>query len=229
MRNYRIQLFCYGFFGAIFLWGRGFAPFNHSSMPMTVSEPLSAADSLTVIDSLRTSEAPIDSADRISADTAEMKVTEYQYSTDWSWLSMGEVCFADSVIHYDPGAPGADTGDEPDPLFKNASLCLGPPDQLDNTLASVSLGSGGTLILEFTDNVFFDQPGPDLYFWMPDHQPEEAQVWISRDGAVFQNVGTVSSESPFLDISGAAKPGDFYTVLKIRDNPFQGDSNSPSL
>ncbi|MFC1569057.1 OmpA family protein [bacterium] len=209
------------------------------SLTMDITDSLAVTDTLHAItasldlsmiaDSLKTIELSTDSIDSISVDSADVIQKAVSYSTDWSWLSMGEVCFADSILLYDPGAPGADTGDEPDKAFQNPLFCLGPPNHSDSTDGMTALGSGGTLILEFTNNVFFDNTGPDLYFWMPDKQPDEAQVWISQDGVIFQRVGTVSSESPFLDISNVAKPGDLYTILKIRDNPFQGDSNSPSL
>lgn len=200
-----------------------------SSAPETslsVSEAL--ADSVAASDSLHLIPLPADSSDSVSPDSTEQNTKMKPYSTDWSWLSMGETCFADTVLLYDPGAPGAGTGGEPDPEFQDADECLHRPDQSGSVPASAALGSGGTLIIAFTDNVFFDQPGPDLYFWLPDPEPEEAQVWISQDGQVFQRAGTVSSESPFLDISGTARPGDFYTIIKIRDNPNQGDRESPS-
>ena len=155
-------------------------------------------------------------ADSAAAVTTPADLKPFIYDTDWSWLPMGEICFADSVLFYDPGKPGLNTGGEPDSRFTDPELCLGPPSE--NTTGFVSLGSGGTLVLQFNNNVVYDGPGPDLYFWIPDSVPEEATVWISRDGVVFLHAGQISSESPFLDLAGVAVPGEFYTQLKIRDD-----------
>jgi hypothetical protein len=156
-----------------------------------------------------------------SAAAAAMKPAVYD--ADWSWLPMGEICFADSVLLYDPGRPGMNTGGEPDSIFTNPDRCLGPPSEV--TKDFVSLGSRGTLILQFNDNVVYDGPGPDLYFWIPDSIPEEATVWISRDGVIFLHAGQISSKNPYLDLSGTAEPGEFYTQLKIRDDAIDAVKN----
>ena len=144
-----------------------------------------------------------------------------------SWVPMIEIAWADSVIHYDPGAMGENTGNEPDIRYRNPNLALGPPDHSDSTFGTVALGNGGTLILQFRDNILYDGSGPDLCFWMPDSSAEEAVVFISRDGRSFSRAGTVSSDQPLLDIRSAAKAGQFYTFIKIRDNVFQGATDTP--
>jgi outer membrane protein OmpA-like peptidoglycan-associated protein len=136
-------------------------------------------------------------------------------------MPMGEVSFADSVFLYDPGAPGIGTGDEPDTLYRISGNALGVPDDSLRNGHSTALGTGGTLILKFTDNRFYDGPGPDLYFWMPDEAIEDAIVWISEDGQIYRRAGIVSSGHPYLDISGTAETGVFYPLIKIRDDPDQ--------
>ncbi|MBN2104861.1 OmpA family protein [bacterium] len=232
MQVFQTHAFFWGFIGCIFLWGGQGVSSADISSNTNISDSLTVQNSLKVLesyeDTLKSVQMPADTTASLSAGNTEMIRSGYSYSTNWSWLAMGEISFADSVLLYDPGAPGIGTGDEPDSVFQNSRYCLGPPDHKDSTNGFLSLGSGGTLILEFTDNVFFDNSGPDLYFWIPDTVPEEAQVWISQDGIVYQKAGTVSSESPFLDISGIVKPGEFYTILKIRDNSLQGRRAWPS-
>jgi len=237
MKNLRAKVIFWGLAGCLILWGRGADLPVDSLLDMSASESLAINDSLQMPepsaesfnagDTLQNVVLPPDSTADISLDSTEIQ-PDFVYSTDWFWLAMGDLCFADSVLLYDPGAPGNGTGEEPDSVFQNAGYSLGPPDHQDSTNGFVSLGSGGTLILEFKDNVFFDQSGPDLYFWMPDTLPEEAQIWISQDGIIFQQAGIVSSEAPFLDISGVAEPGEFYTVIKIRDVFTQGGNDRPS-
>jgi hypothetical protein len=195
---------------------------NRQAQPddSAVSEA-AAADSVRLFDTRELSQKP--AGDQPADSTAAAALKPAIYDTDWSWLPMGEICFADSVLFYDPGRPGLNTGGEPDSIFANPDRCLGPPSEV--TKDFVSLGSRGTLILQFNDNVFYDGPGPDLYFWIPDSIPEEATVWISRDGVVFLHAGQISSKNPYLDLSGTAEPGEFYTQLKIRDNSVDAVEN----
>jgi hypothetical protein len=173
-----------------------------------------ATDSAGLLEASELQQKP--AGDQAADSAASEALKTAIYDTDWSWLPMGEICFADSVLHYDPGRPGLNTGGEPDSKFTDPDRCLGPPSEAIKDF--VSLGSGGTLILQFNDNVVYDGPGPDLYFWIPDLIPVEATVWISRDGVVFLHAGRISSENPTLDLSGTAEPGEFYTQLKIRDD-----------
>ncbi|MBN1779797.1 hypothetical protein JW948_01605 [bacterium] len=177
-------------------------------------------DSLSLIE-IDKSDTVLLSNEAISGSDAASDRLAPEYHTDWSWLSLGAVSFADSVMLYDPGAPGADTGDEPDPRYRNPAFCTGPPDCGSGEDRFTALGNGGTLILEFMDNVFFNGPGPDLYFWMPDSLVEEVMVWISQDGIVYRRAGSVSAAFPALDLSAVAEPGAFYHILKIRDDPYQ--------
>ena len=61
----------------------------------------------------------------------------------------GEISFADSVISYDPAFSG---GNVPtDPNFMDPGAAVGAPDYI-SPLGSVSLGSGGQLVIRFIDN-----------------------------------------------------------------------------
>jgi outer membrane protein OmpA-like peptidoglycan-associated protein len=147
-----------------------------------------------------------------------------------SIFPMNEVSFADSVVTYDPGALGANTGDEPDLYYQNSLLALGPPDhhiKFDSSF--VSLGKGGTLVIKFIDNLLIDGLGPDLYIFTLDSIPEEIIVWISQNGKIFRRAGTISSQNPMLDINSIAEPGIFYSYVKLRDVEDQGEENCKTL
>ncbi|HEV8201644.1 MAG TPA: hypothetical protein VGS03_16640 [Candidatus Polarisedimenticolia bacterium] len=70
-------------------------------------------------------------------------------------------CFPDRVALYTPG-----TVSSPPPFGSwQPGIVLGPPGNTtptNGTLTVMSLGRGGRVVLEFTDNVLVDSPGPDF-------------------------------------------------------------------
>ena len=93
-------------------------------------------------------------------------------------------CFPDRVASYVPGFVSAP------PAFNSwqPGIVLGPPGDATPTSGSltvVSLGHGGTIVLEFTDNAIVDGPGPDF--------------------VVFEN--------PFFCTQAPVTAGDPYSVL----------------
>ena len=143
---------------------------------------------------------------------------------------MGTVSFADSVVLYDPGAPGEGNGGEPDPEFQNAASILGnPDDEPNNESRHVSLGRGGTIVILFTDNVLIDGPGPDLYIFQVDADAQDSFVWISQDDRIYLSVGMTSTLHPTIDIQPFAAPGATYRYVKLRDDPAQGEQDGPTV
>lgn len=142
----------------------------------------------------------------------------------------GSRSFADSVVLYDPGAPGRGTGDEPDLRFQNPKKALGPPDHKENSQEGfVSLGKGGSLILKFTDNLLIDEPGPDIMLYEVAPDTESVNVWISPDGVTFMSVGKASRASPLIDIGRAAEIGTAYPYIKLRDDFLTGEQTGAAL
>lgn len=175
-----------------------------------------AADSLYFQDQIP---AKIDSSDSIH-------VTE-QIEPEITFL-MGDISFADTVVLYDPGAFGEGTGDEPDVRFQNAESALGASDyDAGKDTGYVSLGKGGTLVLRFIDNVLIDGPGPDLHIF--ETSDEDVHVWISEDGNVFTPVDKATKIQRSLDIGPYIRPGMVYPFVKLRDDPYQGEQEGPSL
>jgi len=142
--------------------------------------------------------------------------------------TFGHRSFADSVVQYDPGAPGRGTGDEPSLRFQHPEAALGPPDHKEHK-GFVSLGKGGSLILKFTNNLLIDGPGPDLMLYEAAPDTESVYVWISLDGVTFQSVGKASRASPLIDIQKAAEAGTAYPFIKLRDDIFTGAQSGADL
>jgi len=141
---------------------------------------------------------------------------------------MGDISFADTVVLYDPGAFGEGTGDEPDVRYQNAKSALGASDyDAEKDTGYVSLGKGGTLVLRFIDNVLFDGPGPDLHIFKT--SDDDVFVWISEDGTIFTSVGKTTKIQSSLDIRPYIRPGMVYPYIKLRDDPYQGEQEGPSL
>ena len=173
--------------------------------------------------------------DSLSLSSQSQKKNDLSKDTSVHWINkihfpMGEISFADSIVLYDPGAPGEGTGDEPAPEFRHAELALGTPDcRTDKDSGYVSLGKGGTLVLKFTDNVLMNGPGPDLCIFEGNSNPEDLFVWISQDGTIFIPVGKVTAENFTIDIRDYAELGATYAYVKLRDDPDQGEKNTPAL
>ena len=156
--------------------------------------------------------------------------TEISTTQDTVHFPLGEISFADSVIHFDPGALGEGTGGEPDSAYLHTGTILGVPDyDTERDSGFVSLGIGGSIVLKFIDNVLIDAPGPDLHIFNREGDDEDIHVWISENGNMFIYIGKMTDEHPSLDIHAFAEPGKIYPFVKLRDDPDQGDPNGPAL
>jgi hypothetical protein len=142
----------------------------------------------------------------------------------------GSASFADAVVAYNPLAGG---GPQPDANFRDPTQALGAPDSITVGLEGehdncfVSLGYGGSLTLQFTDNVLTGDgtPAPDLVvFEVGDI--ESVAVEVSRDGIVWTSVGTVGGLSNRIDIDAFGfTPQDRLAFVRLTDLR-QGDRNS---
>lgn len=125
--------------------------------------------------------------------------------------------FADSVVLYDPGALGKNTGGEPDTIYQNPATALGCPEiNSDNDSGYVSLGLTGTLIIKFTDNVLIDGPGPDIKIFEI-NSDEKIKVWISSDGIIYKPIVELPGEKFIFEINSYPLKHTSYSYLKIRD------------
>jgi OOP family OmpA-OmpF porin len=76
------------------------------------------------------------------------------------YFPLGDLSFADKMVALEPGNP------LPREDYAKPDLSLGPPDGPKGDVYAhkyVTLGCGGSLVLEFTDNILVDIDGPDLF------------------------------------------------------------------
>jgi OmpA-OmpF porin, OOP family len=127
-------------------------------------------------------------------------------------LPLGDISFADRIISYKVG--------EPSPIAENASAndALGKPDfNAQNVTGFVSLGTGGELILAFSDNALVNIEGPDLYVFEVGRYVEETFLYVSKNGKNWINVGKISGGNSLIEIGDSTKPGDIFTYVKLVD------------
>ena len=144
----------------------------------------------------------------------------------------GATSFADSVVSYEPSIGGG----APLPAFQDATTALGIPDATGrgpepiDGLSTVSLGLGGTLTVEFTDNLLTGSGDsrPDLVVFETG-AVESVRVEISRDGVAFFDVGILGGLTNQLDIDAAGfGPQDRFAFVRLTDLR-QGDTTIATL
>jgi photosystem II stability/assembly factor-like uncharacterized protein len=108
--------------------------------------------------------------------------------------SDGAETYVDGVVAFLPGNPAGDCCQDPNAV-------LGPPDFNAETLSGfLTLGLGGSVTVEFVDNVALDGPGPDIDILGDPANDEKVTVSVSSDGTTFTSFGVVG-ESSRLDLA----------------------------
>jgi hypothetical protein len=136
-------------------------------------------------------------------------------------FALGDRSFADRA-EFTPGRPGPTPGG---PTADPASA-LGPPDfRRSGDGSHVILGPGGSLTVEFLDNVLVDIPGPDLVIFFAGAGVHRARVAVSSDGIAFEEVSAIlRAGEEAIDIAEVASPGARYTHVRIQEpNPPRGE------
>lgn len=103
-------------------------------------------------------------------------------------------CFPDRVVSYAPGFVSAP------PAFNSwqPGIVLGPPGDATPTSGSLtvlSLGHGGTIVLEFTDNTIVDGPGPDLIIFENPFFCSQAPLTAADPYSVLAEPGIVEASA----------------------------------
>jgi outer membrane protein OmpA-like peptidoglycan-associated protein len=126
-------------------------------------------------------------------------------------LPQGDISFADRVVSFKIGDPA--------PIKENADpkLALGLPDFDYGSQGFVSLGTGGELVLAFTDNALVNIDGPDLYVFELGKYVEETYLYVSKNGKKWISVGKIAGGSALVDIGDSTKPGEIFTYVKLVD------------
>ncbi len=139
------------------------------------------------------------------------------------------ISFADSTSNYiegpnDKTPPTDGVADwNADPLE-----ALGPPNRGATFL---SLGKGGSVILEFTNNALTadDTSADDLWIFEVGDLTEATKVEISEKGSTWIDLGNVSGSTSGLDLDSfaAVKQDTKYYFVRVTDDPTLGSHNYP--
>ncbi len=129
------------------------------------------------------------------------------------YLPLGKISFADKLIEYKVGLPA------PIKKYRDSVQCLHEPNYKNyQTPNFLSLGCGGSLTVEFTDNGFMNLPGDDLYLFEVGPSQEPAKVEISQNGIDWIYAGKIAGGKSSIDLSkeGIDDETVFY-FLRITD------------
>jgi outer membrane protein OmpA-like peptidoglycan-associated protein len=109
---------------------------------------------------------------------------------------LGKISFADKLIEYKVGTP------PPIQKYRDSLQCLHEPNYKNyQTPNFISLGCGGSLTVEFTDNGFMNLPGDDLYLFEVGPSKEPAKVEISQNGTDWIYAGKIAGGKSSIDLS----------------------------
>lgn len=112
------------------------------------------------------------------------------------YLPLGKISFADKLVQFKVGNP------PPIQKYRDSTQCLHEPNYKNyQTPNFVSLGCGGVLVVEFTDNGFMNLPGNDLYIFEVGPSRESAKIEISENGVDWIYAGTISGGKSAIDLS----------------------------
>ncbi|WP_051554736.1 OmpA family protein [Maribacter antarcticus] len=127
------------------------------------------------------------------------------------YLPLGKLSFADKVVK----------ANHPLLLTQQVKNVLGEPDVIKGFLAEDitgihSLGLGGSLSIQFTDNALTDVNGPDLYIFEIG-QIEPTNLEISKDGKKWILVGKIDGGVAEVDIAPFVKRGELFYFVRLKD------------
>lgn len=146
----------------------------------------------------------------------------------------GVVSFADRVSLYSPVIASG----QPDAANTNPLQALGAPDWNGQgacvsaaTCNTVSLGSGGSIVLEFVDNRLTgsDSSAADLWIFEVGAQVEDTRIEISPDGVVWHAVGEITGGTRGIDIDAYGwTSADQFAFVRLTDDPTEGSATGAS-
>ncbi|GBC59510.1 hypothetical protein DENIS_0449 [Desulfonema ishimotonii] len=131
----------------------------------------------------------------------------------------GEVSFADAVISYEPDYDPEHSATP----FEKASIpsnALGTPN-----FGMVSLGDGGRITLQFTDNSLTGSGDGSFDLWVYEVGPdvEDTYVEISKDNITWYSVGKVFGSTSGIDIDAFGfGTDDFFSYVRLTDDTNEG-------
>lgn len=141
----------------------------------------------------------------------------------------GASSFADRVVSVTAGSP-APTG----LLFTRPVDALGPPNHPggNEQPGAFSLGSGGSIVLEFTNNLLSgsDSPTADLHVFEVGSDVEDTYVEISPDGVAWSPIGKVTGSISSIDIDAFGFTSTHqFRYVRLTDDPLEGQTSGDSV
>lgn len=127
------------------------------------------------------------------------------------FLPQGDISFADEVLDFKRGDPDAVTE------ACDSALSVGKADFAGVASNFTSLGCGGSLILRFNDNALINIAGPDLYVFEVGKYIETTQLYVSKNGKKWINVGAISGGTSSVDIGDSVNQGEVFHYVKLVD------------
>jgi hypothetical protein len=141
----------------------------------------------------------------------------------------GIISFADVVVSYEPDFSG---GAVPTSQFHlNPANALHAPDYAPN-VGTVSLGSGGRITLQFTNNVLTGSDGADadLQVFEAGAGVEDTYVEISEDGILWHDIGKVFGATSSIDIDAFGFTSDHeFRFVRLTDDPNEGGTTGATV
>jgi hypothetical protein len=138
---------------------------------------------------------------------------------------LGKASFADRVVSFHRELSKASRSADP-------QASIGIPDcsndeREEPESSYVSLGDGGELTVEFTDNVLFDDDGPDLAIFEVGPRLESVWISVSEDGETWVNVGKTNGRIASLDLASLEMPNGRFRFVRIVDTKRGQSNDSP--
>jgi hypothetical protein len=113
--------------------------------------------------------------------------------------------WADAVVSFKRGKPAPKKN-------KNPWAAVGKP-----AGRSFALGHGGSLVLQFVDNVLVDGPGPDLVIFEVGKAVEPTRIAISENGTEWLKAGRAGGSKSTVDIAPFVRPGQRFRFVRLTD------------
>lgn len=134
----------------------------------------------------------------------------------------GSLSFADRVVKNTPGSPAPTNV-----LYTDPEDTLGLPDYPggDNQPGALSLGRGGSIVLEFTNNLLTgsNSATKDLHVFEVGSAVEDTFVDISKDGVTWVSLGKVFGSTSSIDIDAFGfTSADKFRFVRLTDDPNEG-------
>jgi OOP family OmpA-OmpF porin len=128
----------------------------------------------------------------------------------------GDISWADRIVSFTPGDPAP--GRSRDPGAAPGKPDYRGVDDAEDEATYVSLGHGGELVLEFTDNLLVDGEGPDLAIFEIGPEIEPMLVAVGEDGqSEMIDVGRVEGSICSVDIGPFVQPGGRFRLVRLTD------------